>query len=94
MKYTGPRLFSLNLSGSSLLILDYIQAANIILSSQDIDAPRMEAVSILGSLLSLPTTNMNTRVLQPNEAEIVTTTCPYAKVSIRDIYIFFQLFGI
>ncbi|XP_058799896.1 probable Rho GTPase-activating protein CG5521 isoform X2 [Phymastichus coffea] len=79
VKYTGPRLFSLNLSGSNLLILDYIQAANVILSSQDIDAPRMEAVSILGSLLSLPTTNINTRVLQPNETEILTTTCPYAK---------------
>ncbi|XP_032455562.1 probable Rho GTPase-activating protein CG5521 isoform X2 [Nasonia vitripennis] len=79
VKYTGPRLFSLNLPGSSLLVLDYIQAANVILSSQDIEAPRMEAVSILGSLLSLPVINVNTRVLQPNEAEIVTTTCPYAK---------------
>lgn len=37
VKYTGPRLFSLNLQGSSLLILDYIQAANVILSSQDIE---------------------------------------------------------
>ena len=36
VKNTGPRLFSLNLPGSSLLILDYIQAANFILSSQDI----------------------------------------------------------
>ncbi|XP_011503584.1 PREDICTED: ral GTPase-activating protein subunit alpha-1 [Ceratosolen solmsi marchali] len=79
VKYTGSRLFSLNLPGCSLLILDYIQAANVILSSQDIQAPRMEAVSILGSLLSLPTTNANTIVLQPNESEIVTTTCPYAK---------------
>ena len=37
VKYTGPRLFSLNLPGSSLLILDYIQAANVILSSQNIE---------------------------------------------------------
>lgn len=37
VKYTGPRLFSLNLPGSSLLILDYIQAANVILSSQDLE---------------------------------------------------------
>lgn len=37
VKYTGPRLFSLNLPGSSLLILDYIHAANVILSSQDIE---------------------------------------------------------
>ncbi|XP_014218628.1 ral GTPase-activating protein subunit alpha-1 isoform X2 [Copidosoma floridanum] len=79
VKYTGSRLFSLNLPGSSLLILDYIQAANVILSSQDVNAPRAEAVSILGSLLSLPITNSNTRVLQPNEADLATTTCPYAK---------------
>ncbi|KAJ8670226.1 hypothetical protein QAD02_001485 [Eretmocerus hayati] len=79
VKYTGPRLFSLNLPGSSLLILDYIQAANVILSSQDVEAPRMEAVSILGSLLSLPITTSNTKVLQPNESDLVTTTCPYAK---------------
>lgn len=37
VKYTGPRLFSLNLPGSSLLILDYIHAANVILSSQDVE---------------------------------------------------------
>ena len=37
IKYTGPRMFSLNLPGSSLLILDYVQAANVILSSQDLE---------------------------------------------------------
>lgn len=79
---TGPRLFSLNLPGSSLLFLDYIQAANIILSSQDIEAPRTEAVSILGSLLSLPMTMAKLPVLQPNESQIATTSCPYAKVFI------------
>lgn len=47
----------------------------------------MEAVSILGSLLSLPVINVNTRVLQPNEAEIVTTTCPYAKVKTIILYL-------
>lgn len=37
VKYTGPRLFSLDLPGSSLLILDYIHAANVILSDPDIE---------------------------------------------------------
>lgn len=37
VKYTGPRLFSLNLPGSSLLILDYIHAANVILNSNDVE---------------------------------------------------------
>ncbi|XP_015587095.1 ral GTPase-activating protein subunit alpha-1 isoform X3 [Cephus cinctus] len=85
VKYTGPRLFSLNLPGSSLLILDYIHAANVILNSHDIQAPRTEAVSILGSLLSLPATMAKLPVLQPNNSEIVTMTCPDAKEHIVTI---------
>ncbi|XP_017795998.1 PREDICTED: ral GTPase-activating protein subunit alpha-1 [Habropoda laboriosa] len=85
VKYTGPRLFSLNLPGSSLLILDYIHAANVILSSQDIEAPRSEAVSIIGSLLSLPTTAVKLPVLQPTATDIVTMTCPDAKEHIITI---------
>ncbi|XP_031364331.1 ral GTPase-activating protein subunit alpha-1 isoform X1 [Apis dorsata] len=85
VKYTGPRLFSLNLPGSSLLILDYIHAANVILSTQDIEAPRTEAVSIIGSLLSLPATTIKLPVLQPTAADIVTMTCPDAKEHIITI---------
>ncbi|XP_011868828.1 PREDICTED: probable Rho GTPase-activating protein CG5521 isoform X6 [Vollenhovia emeryi] len=85
VKYTGPRLFSLNLPGSSLLILDYIHAANVILSSQDIEAPRMEAVSIIGSLLSLPVAMTRLPMLQPNGPDIVTMTCPEAKEHIVTI---------
>ncbi|XP_076766885.1 putative Rho GTPase-activating protein CG5521 isoform X2 [Xylocopa sonorina] len=85
VKYTGPRLFSLNLPGSSLLILDYIHAANVILSSQHIEAPRTEAVSIIGSLLSLPVTTVKFPVLQPNATDIVTITCPEAKEHIITI---------
>lgn len=36
IKYSGPRLFSVGLPGYSLLILDFVQAANFILSSQDL----------------------------------------------------------
>ncbi|XP_029168212.1 probable Rho GTPase-activating protein CG5521 isoform X5 [Nylanderia fulva] len=85
VKYTGPRLFSLNLPGSSLLILDYIHAANVILSSQDIEAPRREAVSIIGSLLSLPVSTVKLPMLQPNGPDIVTMTCPEAKEHIVTI---------
>ncbi|KAL6448719.1 hypothetical protein ACFW04_000500 [Cataglyphis niger] len=85
VKYTGPRLFSLNLPGSSLLILDYIHAANVILSSQDIEAPRTEAVSIIGSLLSLPAAIVKLPMLQPNGSDIVTMTCPEAKEHIVTI---------
>ncbi|RLU22901.1 hypothetical protein DMN91_005179 [Ooceraea biroi] len=85
VKYTGPRLFSLNLPGSSLLILDYIHAANVILSSQDIEAPRTEAVSIIGSLLSLPAAMIKLPMLQPNGPDIATMTCPEAKEHIVTI---------
>ncbi|XP_054011139.1 probable Rho GTPase-activating protein CG5521 isoform X9 [Hylaeus anthracinus] len=85
VKYTGPRFFSLNLPGSSLLILDYIHAANVILSSQDIEAPRTEAVSIIGSLLSLPATTVKLPVLQPTPTDILTMTCPDAKEHIITI---------
>ncbi|XP_014609505.1 PREDICTED: ral GTPase-activating protein subunit alpha-1 isoform X3 [Polistes canadensis] len=85
VKYTGPRLFSLNLPGSSLLILDYIHAANVILSSQDVEAPRTEAVSIIGSLLSLPATVAKLPLLQPNGSDTLTKVCPDAKEHIVNI---------
>ncbi|XP_043271577.1 probable Rho GTPase-activating protein CG5521 isoform X3 [Venturia canescens] len=86
VKYTGPRLFSLNLPGASLLILDYIHAANIILAGQDLDAPRTEAVSVLGSLLTLPATMAKLPVLQPtNNNDISTMPCPDAKEHIVTI---------
>lgn len=86
VKYTGPRLFSLNLPGASLLILDYIHAANIILAGQDLNAPRTEAVSILGSLLTLPATMAKLPVLQPtNNNDIATMPCPDAKEHIITI---------
>ncbi|XP_066587129.1 probable Rho GTPase-activating protein CG5521 isoform X2 [Prorops nasuta] len=87
VKHTGPRLFSLNLPGSSLLILDYIHAANMILSSQDIKAPRTEAVSIIGSFLSLPIITSKLPVLQPNGKDIGTMPCPDAKEHIISILI-------
>lgn len=40
----------------------------------------MEAVSIIGSLLSLPVSMTRLPMLQPNGPDIVTMTCPEAKV--------------
>ncbi|XP_012275924.1 ral GTPase-activating protein subunit alpha-1 isoform X2 [Orussus abietinus] len=85
IKHTGPRLFSLKLPGSSLLIYDYIHSASVILNSQDIEAPRTEAVSILGSLLSLPSTVTKLPVLQPNGTDVSTITCPDIKEHIVTI---------
>ncbi|XP_034941098.1 probable Rho GTPase-activating protein CG5521 isoform X3 [Chelonus insularis] len=85
VKYTGPRLFSLNLPGSSLLLMDYVHAASLILGSKDVEAPRTEAVSILGSLLSLPVAQGKLPVLQPNGSNIETITCPDTKELILTI---------
>jgi hypothetical protein len=55
VKYTGPRLFSLNLPGSSLLTLDYIHAANVILSSQDIEVfNKIYLIMFLNKIMYLP----------------------------------------
>lgn len=42
----------------------------------------MEAVSIIGSLLSLPLATTRLPMLQPNGPDIITMTCPEAKVTL------------
>ncbi|GAB6020527.1 hypothetical protein CHUAL_003210 [Chamberlinius hualienensis] len=72
VKYCGPRFFSLKLPGSSLLLLDFIHAADKIISSTDVkDAPRTEAMSILGAIICFPLVYVNIPVLKPNSWEKV-----------------------
>lgn len=81
LKYLGPRFLSLQLPGSSMLLLDLIHACNVVLSSRDlsISTPRSEAVAILGGLLSLPEdfTKLTVLELTPN---VQTVSCPDVKV--------------
>lgn len=83
LKYLGPRFLSLQLPGSSLLILDLIHACNTVLNNTDNleSSPRTEAVSILANLLSQPENLSNISVLQPDK-DIQVITCPDIKVII------------
>ncbi|XP_049857449.1 probable Rho GTPase-activating protein CG5521 isoform X1 [Schistocerca gregaria] len=80
VQYCGPRFFSLMLPGYSLLMYDFIHAANTVLSSNDIaTAPRTEAASILGTLLCLSSTFPELPVLQPTVKEFSVRSCVDAK---------------
>ncbi|XP_050506318.1 ral GTPase-activating protein subunit alpha-1 isoform X2 [Diabrotica virgifera virgifera] len=86
LKYLGPRFFSLQLPGASLLLLDFIHACNIILNNTEKleSSPRTEAMSFLANLLS-HTENLNAiSVLQP-DSEMHIMTCPDIKEHIVSI---------
>ncbi|XP_022790933.1 ral GTPase-activating protein subunit alpha-2-like, partial [Stylophora pistillata] len=57
--------FSVMLPSSSLLILDFIQAANGVVTSQNMELPREEAVTVIGSLLCFPNNVANMPLHQP-----------------------------
>lgn len=86
LRYLGPRFLSLQLPGTSLLLLDLIHACNIVLNSMENleNAPRTEAVSIIANLLSLPGDLNNVSVLQPEEC-IQVMGCPDVKEHVVSI---------
>eukprot|EP00795_Rhopilema_esculentum_P002762 gene2762-982_t len=57
--------YSFAFSGSSALILDFVFAANTIISTQNLKHPRKEAVSLLGSLLCYPHLYADMKIHQP-----------------------------
>lgn len=74
LKFCGARFFSLQLPGYSLLMLDFLHAANTIISNNDLKgSSRVEAISLVGSLLFFPETLPDSPVLQPipNEYNLV-----------------------
>lgn len=82
IKYLGPRFLSLQLPGSSLLLLDIVHACNDVLNTSDKPetTPRTEAVSILANLLCLPDDLSTVSVLQPEPVLTVLSSCPDIKV--------------
>ncbi|XP_073338846.1 ral GTPase-activating protein subunit alpha-2 isoform X1 [Pagrus major] len=60
----SPRFFFLGLPGFTMLIGDFITAAACVLSSVSSEAPRMEAQTMLGSLVCLPNLYVQIPVLQ------------------------------
>ncbi|XP_019625915.1 PREDICTED: ral GTPase-activating protein subunit alpha-1-like isoform X2 [Branchiostoma belcheri] len=85
VKNCCPLFFALDLSGSSMLVLDFIHAANTVANSSDMNAPRSEAQALLGSLLCIPNLLHDMPVLQPTSAETATMTCKDVKDHIVNI---------
>ncbi|XP_024085284.1 ral GTPase-activating protein subunit alpha-1 isoform X2 [Cimex lectularius] len=80
IKHCGPRFFSIQLPGFSLLIADFIEAANSVISSSDLrTSPRVEAISILGALLSFPDYLLELPVLEANPDVMRASKCPNLK---------------
>ncbi|XP_030854676.1 ral GTPase-activating protein subunit alpha-1 isoform X3 [Strongylocentrotus purpuratus] len=75
VQYSAPDFFYCDLPGATLLILDFIQAANMITANFDLDAPRIEALSLLGSLVCFPNMFCNLTVFQPAPKDISTMVC-------------------
>jgi len=64
---SGCRIFSYGLVGSSILLSDCIHACTAILGSKKLQAPRAEAMFLLGSMLYLP--DLYPSVLLPGVGE-------------------------
>ncbi|XP_077165864.1 ral GTPase-activating protein subunit alpha-2 isoform X2 [Paroedura picta] len=73
IRHCPPYFFFLGLPGFTLLIGDFITAAARVLSTNMLEAPRLEAHTILGSLVCFPNLYQEMSLLQPvAEAEIIT----------------------
>ncbi|XP_055458573.1 ral GTPase-activating protein subunit alpha-2 isoform X3 [Psammomys obesus] len=72
----SPRFFSLGLPGFSMLVGDFITAAARVLSTDMLAAPRLEALTLLGSLVCFPNTYQEIPLLQsvPEVSEVITGT--------------------
>ncbi|XP_072030810.1 ral GTPase-activating protein subunit alpha-1-like [Amphiura filiformis] len=80
IQYSAPEFFACDLPGSTMLILDFIHAANMIASSPNKhEAPRIEALSLLGSLVCFPNMFCNMSVLQPSANDLSLMTCKDVK---------------
>ncbi|KAF7656334.1 hypothetical protein LDENG_00042640, partial [Lucifuga dentata] len=69
----SPRFFFLGLPGFTMLVGDFITAAARVLSSDSSEAPRMEAQTILGSLVCFPNLYLQIPLLQtvPGSDDVV-----------------------
>lgn len=80
--------FAMVLPSSSLLILDFISAANTIIDSTNTEYPRTEAVTILGSLLCYPNAFPNMNIYQigspPFGEQPLVTACRDIKDRVSD----------
>ncbi|XP_078515486.1 ral GTPase-activating protein subunit alpha-1 isoform X2 [Lissotriton helveticus] len=71
IKHCSPQFFSLGLPGATILIIDFIVAAGRVAASSSLNAPRVEAQVLLGSLVCFPNLYRALPSLHPNMSEIV-----------------------
>ncbi|XP_040189004.1 ral GTPase-activating protein subunit alpha-1 isoform X8 [Rana temporaria] len=71
IKHCSPQFFSLGLPGATLLIMDFIVAAGRVAASPSLNAPRVEAQVLLGSLVCFPNLYQELPALLPGSSEIV-----------------------
>lgn len=70
IKHCSPQFFSLGLPGATMLIMDFIVAAGRVSSSAFLNAPRVEAQVLLGSLVCFPSLYCELPALHPNIPDI------------------------
>ncbi|XP_074146689.1 ral GTPase-activating protein subunit alpha-1 isoform X6 [Sminthopsis crassicaudata] len=70
IKHCSPQFFSLGLPGATMLIMDFIVAAGRVASSAFLNAPRVEAQVLLGSLVCFPNLYCVLPALHPNMLDI------------------------
>ncbi|XP_025057297.1 ral GTPase-activating protein subunit alpha-1 isoform X2 [Alligator sinensis] len=70
IKHCSPQFFSLGLPGATMLIMDFIVAAGRVAASSLLNAPRVEAQVLLGSLVCFPNLYRELPALHPNTPDI------------------------
>ncbi|XP_062824345.1 ral GTPase-activating protein subunit alpha-1 isoform X4 [Anolis carolinensis] len=79
IKHCSPQFFSLGLPGATMLIMDFIVAAGRVAASSFLNAPRVEAQVLLGSLVCFPNLYCELPALYPNTPDIVVSQFTEAK---------------
>ncbi|XP_019737235.1 ral GTPase-activating protein subunit alpha-1 isoform X6 [Hippocampus comes] len=79
IKHCSPRFFSIGLPGATMLILDFIIAASRVTSCSSLNAPRVEAQILLGSLVCLPNFYGELPALHPTTADVALRKFPDVK---------------
>ncbi|XP_032357106.1 ral GTPase-activating protein subunit alpha-1 isoform X10 [Etheostoma spectabile] len=79
IKHCSPRFFSIGLPGATMLILDFIIAASRVTACSSLNAPRVEAQILLGSLVCFPNLYEELPALHPTTADVVLTKFPDVK---------------
>ncbi|XP_037096839.1 ral GTPase-activating protein subunit alpha-1 isoform X8 [Syngnathus acus] len=79
IKHCSPRFFSIGLPGATMLILDFIIAASRVTSCSSLNAPRVEAQILLGSLVCFPNFYGELPALHPTTADVALTMFPDVK---------------